>query len=78
MSYTFSDALKTEEDVVKLAYRLETEAAQAYLAAIPQLVDADYVATAARILGDEVTHAVFLRGALKKPPVAAMNDLANG
>ena len=75
-SYTFSDPLKTEEDVVKLAYRLEVEAAQAYLAAIPQLVDPDYVSTAAKILGDEVTHAVFLRGALKKPPAAGMNDLA--
>lgn len=62
--------LQSERDVLLLALFLEMKAARAYQAAIPQFRSPLLPGPAARILGDEVSHAVVLRSALGRKPVA--------
>ena len=61
--------LKTEVDVLRLALFLEMKAARTYQKAISQFHNAKLLDAAARIMGDEVSHAAVLRGALGKGPV---------
>lgn len=69
-SYDFSAfELKTEADVLRFALFLEMKAARAYQAAIAKLQSRSLLDAAARIMGDEVSHAAVLRSALGKGPV---------
>lgn len=61
--------LKTEADVLRLALFLEMKAARAYQSAVAKFQTRALVDAAARILGDEVSHATILRAALGKAPV---------
>ena len=61
--------LKTEVDVLRLALFLEMKAARAYQAAIAKLQSRSLLDAAARIMGDEVSHAAILRSVLGKAPV---------
>jgi hypothetical protein len=58
-------SLKNQEDVLRLALRLETGATNAYLGLIPAL--ADFHLLAARLAGDEAYHVAVLAGALGEP-----------
>lgn len=65
-------ALTNQTDVLRLALRLETGAANAYLGLIPAL-GADFHQVAARMAGDEAYHAAILGQALGEPiPVNAL------
>jgi len=59
-------SLRNQADVLRLALRLETGAANAYLSLIPSL-SADYHQTAGRLAGDEAYHAAVLANALGEP-----------
>lgn len=59
-------SLHNEVDVLRLALRLETGAANAYLGLIPSLGN-DYHQIAARMAGDEAFHAAILANALGDP-----------
>lgn len=59
-------SLTNQADVLKLALRLETGAANAYLGLIPAL-GTDYHQIAARMAGDEAYHAAILANALGEP-----------
>ncbi len=59
-------SLRNQVDVLRLALRLETGAANAYLSLIPSL-SADYPQTAGRLAGDEAYHAAVLANALGEP-----------
>ena len=59
-------SLKNQEDVLRLALRLERGAANAYLGLIPALSN-DFHQTAARMAGDEAFHAAILANALGEP-----------
>lgn len=59
-------SLANQADVLKLALRLETGAANAYLGLIPSL-GTDYHQIAARMAGDEAYHAAILANALGEP-----------
>jgi hypothetical protein len=61
--------LKTEVDVLRLALFLEMKAARTYQKALSQFRNPKLLDAAARIMGDEVSHAAVLRGALGKGPV---------
>lgn len=61
--------LKTEVDVLRLALFLEMKAARAYQAAVAKLQSRSLLEAAARIMGDEVSHAAILRSVLGKAPV---------
>ncbi len=61
--------LKTEVDVLRLALFLEMKAARTYQKALSQFRNHRLLDAAARILGDEVSHATVLRNALGKGPV---------
>jgi hypothetical protein len=75
-SYDFAAfELKTEADVLRLALFLEMKAAHAYQAALPKFRKRALTEAAGRILGDEVNHAVILRGALGKGPVGGWHQL---
>lgn len=78
-SYSF-DAfeLKTEGDVLRLALFLELKAAHAYNDSLKQFRHKALLDAAGRIMGDEVSHAAVLRGALGKGPVAFWNQLDEG
>ena len=67
--------LKTEVDVLRLALFLEMKAARTYQKAISQFHNAKLLDAAARIMGDEVSHAAVLRGALGKGPVRFYGQL---
>ena len=67
--------LKTEADVLRLAIFLEMKAARAYQSAINQFRTKALLDAAARIMGDEVSHAVILRAALGKPPVGFFSQI---
>ncbi|WP_422364301.1 ferritin-like domain-containing protein [Pyruvatibacter mobilis] len=58
--------LTTQEDVLRLALKLERGAANAYLSLIPSL-GADYHKVAAQMAGDEAFHAAILANALGEP-----------
>lgn len=58
--------LTTQEDVLRLALKLERGAANAYLSLIPSL-GADYHKVAAQMAGDEAFHAAILANTLGEP-----------
>ncbi len=65
-------SLKNQEDVLRLALKLEEGAANAYLGLIPSLGN-DYHQVAAKMAGDEAYHAAILSNALGLPiPKAAL------
>ncbi len=74
--YDFSAfELKSEADVLRLALFLEMKAARAYQSAVSQFKTKALLDAAARILGDEVSHAAILRSALGKPPVGFFSQI---
>jgi hypothetical protein len=74
--YDFSAfELKSEADVLRLALFLEMTAARAYQAAVSQFKTKPLLDAAARIMGDEVSHATVLRAALGKAPVGFYTQL---
>lgn len=60
-------ALKTQNDVLKLALQLERGAANAYLGLIPSLEATEFHLLSARMAGDEAFHAAILGNALNEP-----------
>lgn len=58
-------SLKNQEDVLRLALKLETGATNAYLGLIPALKD--FHLLAARLAGDEAYHVAVLANALGEP-----------
>ena len=62
-----ADTLKTEDDVLSLAARLEMGAANAYLGVIPALKDINLSKIAARLAADEASHFALLNFDLKRP-----------
>lgn len=74
--YDFSAfELKSEADVLRLALFLEMKAARAYQSAVSQFKTKSLLEAAARIMGDEVSHATVLRGALGKAPVGFYSQI---
>ncbi len=67
--------LKTEADVLRLALFLEMRAARAYQSAISQFKTKSLLEAAARIMGDEVSHATILRAALGKAPAGFYSQI---
>lgn len=67
--------LKTEADVLRLALFLEMKAAHTYQQAVSQFRNHRLLDAAARIMGDEVSHATVLRSALGKGPVGFYGQL---
>lgn len=63
------DTLKTQQDVLKFAARLEQGAVSAYLNAVPLFGNRDLAKAAASILGDEAMHWAVLRQAVGEAPV---------
>lgn len=59
-------SLKNQEDVLRLALKLERGAANAYLGLIPSL-GVDFHQVAAQMAGDEAYHAAILANALGEP-----------
>ena len=59
-------SLKNQEDVLRLALKLERGAANAYLGLIPSL-GVDYHQVAAQMAGDEAYHSAILANALGEP-----------
>lgn len=69
-AYAFPvDSLKTANDVLRFAARLEQGAVSAYLGAVPLFGNRDLAKAAASILGDEAMHWAVLRQALGEAPV---------
>lgn len=60
-------ALKTQNDVLKLALQLERGAANAYLGLIPSLEATEFHLLSARMAGDEAFHAAILGNVLNEP-----------
>lgn len=68
--YNFpTDTLKSQNDVLRFAAKLEQGAVGAYLGAVPLFHDRDLSKAAASILGDEAMHWAVLRQALGEVPV---------
>jgi rubrerythrin len=68
--YTFpTEALKTQDDVLRFAASLEKGAVSAYLGAVPIFGNRDLAKAAASILGDEAMHWAILRNAVGEVPV---------
>ena len=63
------DQLKSQNDVLKFAAKLEQGAVSAYLGAVPLFGNRDLAKAAASILGDEAMHWAVLRNALGEAPV---------
>jgi rubrerythrin len=63
------DQLKSQNDVLKFAAKLEQGAVSAYLGAVPLFGNRDLAKAAASILGDEAMHWAILRNALGEAPV---------
>ncbi|MEG0053834.1 MAG: ferritin-like domain-containing protein [Comamonas sp.] len=63
--------LKSQEDVLRFAARLEQGAVSAYLGAIPLFGNRELSKAAASILGDEAMHWAVLRQAVGEVPVPA-------
>lgn len=61
------DLLKTEEDVLDLAARLELGATNAYLGVITSFKDPALAKIAARLAADEAAHFALLNFDLKRP-----------
>jgi len=69
-AYNFpADQLKSQEDVLRFAARLEQGAVSAYLGAVPLFGNRDLSKAAASILGDEAMHWAVLRQAVGDAPV---------
>lgn len=68
--YSFPvDQLKSQEDVLRFAARLEQGAVSAYLGAVPLFGQRELAKAAASILGDEAMHWAVLRQAVGDVPV---------
>ena len=67
--------LKSEGDVLRLALFLEMKAARAYQSAISQFRTQSLLEAAARIMGEEVSHATILRATLGKAPTGFYSQL---
>jgi len=66
--------LRSQRDVLELAYRLEGIAANAYIGAIPKLGDPALAKVAGRLVADEVMHWTVYATVLRKPlPPAALS-----
>jgi rubrerythrin len=63
--------LKSQEDVLRFAAKLEKGAVSAYLGAVPLFANRDLSKAAASILGDEAMHWAVLRQAVGEDPVPA-------
>ncbi len=69
-AYNFpADKLKSQEDVLRFAAKLEQGAVSAYLGAVPLFGNRDLAKAAASILGDEAMHWAVLRQAVGEAPV---------
>lgn len=69
-TYNFPvDQLKSQEDVLRFAAKLEQGAVSAYLGAVPLFGNRDLSKAAASILGDEAMHWAVLRQAVGEAPV---------
>ncbi len=69
-TYNFPvDQLKSQEDVLRFAAKLEQGAVSAYLGAVPLFGNRDLAKAAASILGDEAMHWAVLRHAVGEVPV---------
>jgi hypothetical protein len=69
-NYNFpADQLKSQDDVLRFAAKLEQGAVSAYLGAVPLFGNRDLAKAAASILGDEAMHWAVLRQALGEVPV---------
>jgi hypothetical protein len=62
-----ADTLKTQNDVLDLAARLELGATNAYIGVIPSFRDRNLAQVAARLAADEVMHWTILNNALGRP-----------
>jgi Ferritin-like domain len=62
-----ADTLKTQEDVLSLAARLELGATNAYLGVIPAFKDSALAKIAGRLAADEAAHFALLNADLKRP-----------
>jgi rubrerythrin len=62
-----ADTLKTQNDVLELAARLELGATNAYLGVLPSFHDKGLAKVAARLAADETMHWTLLNNALGKP-----------
>jgi Ferritin-like domain len=76
-TYVFDAPLKTEEDVLTLAFELEVGAAYAYVSVIDKFADRKLMAPASRILSDEVLHATVLRSVLGREVVPSFGLIRN-
>ena len=65
-----ADALKSQNDVLELAARLELGATNAYLGVIPSFKDSGLAKVAGRLAADETMHWTILNSALGKPLLA--------
>lgn len=68
-----ADTLKSQNDVLELAARLEMGATNAYLGVIPSFKDASLAKVAARLAADETMHWTILNNALGRPLAAAFS-----
>jgi|SRR5262245_15341967 len=62
-----AETLKSQNDVLELAARLELGATNAYLGVIPSFKDATLAKVAGRLAADEVMHWTLLNNVLGKP-----------
>jgi len=62
-----ADTLKSQNDILELASRLELGATNAYLGVIPSFKDAQLAKVAARLAADETMHWTLLNQTLGKP-----------
>lgn len=70
IAYNFpANQLKSQEDVLRFAARLEQGAVSAYLGAVPLFGNRELSKAAASILGDEAMHWAILRQAVGEAPV---------
>ena len=68
-----ADTLKSQNDVLELAARLELGATNAYLGVIPSFKDSGLAKVAARLAADETMHWTLLNNVLGKPlPMGGM------
>jgi hypothetical protein len=75
--YVFGVPLANEEDVLELAFKLETGAARVYLYVVDRFQDRALSGSAARILSDEVLHATVLRSVLGRDVVPTFRLIEN-
>lgn len=62
-----ASSLKSQNDVLELALRLELEAINAYLGVIPSFTDRQLAKVSGRIAADETVHWTTLEATLQKP-----------